>query len=109
LYPDLFGEEPIYLGGQQIQIYRVDARQWVGPKNKAHLIFFDAFSPEAQPEMWDDPFIGTVVEWMRPGGSLVTYCVKGEVRRRFIALGCAVEKLPGPPGKREMLRVHKPI
>ncbi|MBM3410354.1 MAG: tRNA (5-methylaminomethyl-2-thiouridine)(34)-methyltransferase MnmD [Bacteroidetes bacterium] len=109
MYPELSSEEPHYLGDQQIQIFRVDARQWEGPKNPAHLIFFDAFSPEAQPEMWDESFLARVVSWMRPGGCLVTYCVKGEVRRRLMALGCATEKLPGPPGKREMLRVHKPI
>lgn len=107
-YPNLTNGDPQCIGSQQIQIFPVDAKHWGGPSNKAHVIFFDAFSPEAQPELWDDQFLAKVVDWMRPGACLVTYCVKGAVRRRFMALGCRAEKLPGPPGKREMLRVHKP-
>jgi tRNA U34 5-methylaminomethyl-2-thiouridine-forming methyltransferase MnmC len=109
MYPDLLNNQPRYWGQQELRIHRMDARYWTGPVQKAHVLYFDAFSPEAQPDMWDSEFLGKVIQWIRPGGCLVTYCVKGEVRRRFLDLDCRVEKLPGPPGKREMLRVHKPI
>jgi len=108
MYPDLLNDQARYWGQQELRIHRVDARYWTGPVQKADLVYFDAFSPEAQPDMWDSEFLGRVIQWIRPGGCLVTYCVKGDVRRRFMDLDCRVEKLPGPPGKREMLRVHKP-
>jgi len=108
MYPGFSDGQAQFLSGQRIQVHLVDVHRWTGPEQPADVVFFDAFSPEAQPEIWEDRFLSSVVEWMRPGGCLVTYCVKGEVRRRFKALGCVAEKLPGPPGKREMLRVHKP-
>lgn len=71
------------------------------------LIYFDAFGPRAQPEMWEAANFDKLFRNMEPGGVLVTYCAKGSVRRTLQEIGFMVEKLPGPPGKREMLRATK--
>jgi tRNA U34 5-methylaminomethyl-2-thiouridine-forming methyltransferase MnmC len=72
------------------------------------LIFYDAFSPSSQANMWDEASIAKVASLLAPGGVLVTYCIRGYIRRQFIALGLQAEKLAGPPGKREMMRITKP-
>lgn len=74
---------------------------------KFNLVFFDAFAPRVQPEMWTKEIFDKMFSLMKPGGILVTYCSKGEVRRNMIAAGFEVEKVPGPPGKREMIRCAK--
>ncbi len=71
---------------------------------KFDIIYYDAFAPNAQPELWTKEVFGRIKEIMYPGGCLVTYCSKGDVRRAMLAAGLKVTKLPGPPGKREMLR-----
>jgi tRNA U34 5-methylaminomethyl-2-thiouridine-forming methyltransferase MnmC/ADP-ribose pyrophosphatase YjhB (NUDIX family) len=72
------------------------------------VIFFDAFAPNAQPELWEVGIFDRLRWALRPGGLLVTYCAKGGVRRAMEAAGFLVERLPGPPGKREMLRARRP-
>lgn len=72
-----------------------------------NLVYFDAFGPRAQPEMWDKGNFEKIYAAMEQDGTLVTYCAKGEVRRNLQAVGFLVERLPGPPGKREMLRATK--
>lgn len=71
------------------------------------LIYYDAFGPETQPELWTATALGRMADALMPGGSLVTYCAKGEVRRIMQRQGLRVDRLPGPPGKREMLRAVK--
>lgn len=71
------------------------------------LVFFDAFAPRVQPEMWTKEIFEKIFSCMKQGGVLVTYCSKGDVRRNMIAAGFTVEKVPGPPGKREMLRAER--
>lgn len=71
------------------------------------LVYFDAFAPDAQPELWDIPVLSRVYEALKPSGVLVTYCAKGIVKRRLRSLGFSVEAIPGPPGKREMIRCLK--
>lgn len=73
-----------------------------------HLIYFDAFAPGAQPELWTKEVFENLYRMLLPGGIFVTYCSKGDVRRALQAAGFMVEKIPGPPGKREMLRAAKP-
>ncbi|HMP98132.1 MAG TPA: tRNA (5-methylaminomethyl-2-thiouridine)(34)-methyltransferase MnmD [Cyclobacteriaceae bacterium] len=70
----------------------------------SHIIYFDAFAPNKQPEMWALPLLKKVCDTLLPGGVFVTYCAKGQVKRDLKSLGLSVENLPGPPGKREMLR-----
>ncbi|MDH6312210.1 tRNA U34 5-methylaminomethyl-2-thiouridine-forming methyltransferase MnmC [Parabacteroides sp. PFB2-10] len=72
------------------------------------LIFFDAFAPEKQPEMWNLPLFEKLYASASPGAIFVTYCAKGEVRRNLQTAGFQMERLPGPPGKRHMLRGKKP-
>ena len=69
-----------------------------------HLIYFDAFSPEKQPELWETSIFLQLASHSASGAKLVTYCAKGVVRRSLIAAGFTVERIPGPPGKREILR-----
>lgn len=76
-------------------------------ENSFDLVFFDAFAPRVQPELWTEEVFRKMFFAMKPGSILVTYCSKGDVRRAMIAAGLSVEKLPGPPGKREMLRATK--
>jgi tRNA U34 5-methylaminomethyl-2-thiouridine-forming methyltransferase MnmC len=72
-----------------------------------HLVYFDAFGPDTQPEMWTEEIFNTISNSMKPGAVLVTYCAKGAVRRAMKSAGLKVEKLPGPPGKREITRAVK--
>jgi tRNA U34 5-methylaminomethyl-2-thiouridine-forming methyltransferase MnmC len=72
-----------------------------------HLIYYDAFAPDVQPELWTRTIFENLFLMLRPNGILVTYCSKGDVRRAMMAAGFAVKKLHGPPGKREMLRATK--
>lgn len=71
------------------------------------LVFFDAFAPAAQTELWSREVFDQLYGLLEPNGILVTYCSKGEVRRTMQAAGFKIEKLPGPPGKREMIRASK--
>ena len=75
---------------------------------KADVIYFDAFAPEKQPEMWSQELFNRLYVLLNNGGILTTYCAKGVVRRMLQAAGFIVERLPGPPGgKREILRARK--
>ena len=72
------------------------------------IIYFDAFAPEKQPEMWNQALFDGLFNVLNEGGILTTYCAKGVVRRMLQAAGFIVERLPGPPGgKREILRATK--
>ena len=76
-------------------------------KTKADVIYFDAFAPEDQPEMWSDAIYNKMYEVLEPGGILVTYCSKSIVRKGLQQAGFVIEKLKGPPGKREIIRAVK--
>lgn len=71
---------------------------------QADIVFFDAFAPNKQPEMWELPMLEKVVATLKSGGVFVTYCAKGQLKRDLKSLGLEVQSLPGPPGKREMIR-----
>ncbi|SCY11671.1 tRNA U34 5-methylaminomethyl-2-thiouridine-forming methyltransferase MnmC [Nonlabens sp. Hel1_33_55] len=68
------------------------------------LIYFDAFGPRTQPELWKLSIFQSAYRALRANGVIVTYCAAGQVRRNMQEAGFQVERLPGPPGKREMLR-----
>jgi len=74
------------------------------PEGNFHVIYYDAFSPLAQPELWTEEIFSGLYRMLFKGGIVVTYCSKGAVRRAMTAAGFLVEKIPGPPGKREILR-----
>lgn len=87
---------------------REDARKAVNTKRSFNVIYFDAFAPEKQPEMWDEALFRNLYTSMNAGGVLTTYCAKGIIRRMLQSVGFKVERLPGPPGgKREILRASK--
>jgi tRNA U34 5-methylaminomethyl-2-thiouridine-forming methyltransferase MnmC len=71
------------------------------------LIYFDAFGPDKQPEMWTKKIFSSIARATVKGGVLVTYSAKGEVKRNLIACGFEVSLLPGPPGKRQIIRAVK--
>ena len=71
------------------------------------VVFFDAFSPDAQPDLWTEEVFKNVYALMKEGGVMTTYCAKGDVRRAMLKAGFKVEKLQGPPGKRHILRATK--
>lgn len=75
--------------------------------NMFNLIYFDAFGARVQPELWGEPIFKIMYKALKNKGVLVTYSAKGSVRRALQAVGFIVERLPGPPGKREMLRARK--
>lgn len=77
------------------------------PERKFDLIYFDAFAPEVQPSLWTTEVFDKMFHLLETGGVLVTYCCKGVVRRNLLSVGFQVEKLQGPPGKREMLRATR--
>jgi tRNA U34 5-methylaminomethyl-2-thiouridine-forming methyltransferase MnmC len=76
-------------------------------KEAFDLIYFDAFGARVQPELWTEDIFKIMFQALKKNGVLVTYSAKGSVRRAMQTVGFTVERLPGPPGKREMLRATK--
>lgn len=76
-------------------------------KASSDLIFYDAFSYDIQPIMWSEKALKISTDFLKKNGIWVSYCAKGVVRRRLEKLGLSVERIPGPPGKRVMLRAIK--
>ncbi|MCH5720354.1 MnmC family methyltransferase [Niabella hibiscisoli] len=72
------------------------------------MIYFDAFAPEDQEELWQITIFEKLLNALQPGGVMVTYCSKTIVRRALEAAGFVVEKIPGPWGKREIVRATRP-
>lgn len=71
------------------------------------LVYFDAFAPNKQPQMWELPMLQKTINALVPHGVFVTYCAKGQLKRNLASAGTTVESLQGPPGKREMVRATK--
>ncbi len=76
-------------------------------EERFHLVFFDAFAPEAQPELWTEDIFNKMYNLLESGGVLTTYCSKSYVQKNLRAAGFIVEKHPGPPRKREIIRAIK--
>lgn len=77
------------------------------PPNQFNLVYFDAFSPDKQPELWTEETFKRIYNSMKPEGILVTYSSKGIVRRAMQAVGFNVDRIPGPLGKYEMIKAIK--
>ncbi len=77
------------------------------PDEQFDIIYFDAFGPRVQPNMWSVSIFETMYNCLEKDGVLVTYCAKGSVKRALKEVGFEIEALPGPPGKREMTRAKK--
>ena len=106
IHKDNWGEEYKILPHFKL-LKRLDLFSKLKYINTFDIIYFDAFGPRVQPELWEAFIFENMFKALRPRGILVTYCAKGTVRRHMQAVGFEVERLPGPPGKREMLRATK--
>lgn len=84
---------------EQLENYTTD--------RKFDLVYFDAFAPNVQPQLWTETIFRKVYNMLHPEAILVTYCSKGAVRRALKAAGFGVTKIPGPPGKWEIVRAIK--
>lgn len=76
-------------------------------QNQFDVVYFDAFASARQPEMWENESINKAASLIKPGGVFVTYAITGKLKRQLKALDFTVQKAPGAPGKREMLRAVK--
>lgn len=85
---------------------KIDFKDYTSPP-RFDVVFFDAFAPSAQPDLWEEEILRNMYDALLPGGALVTYCAKGSVKRGLKKVGFQLEALPGPPGKREMTRAVK--
>lgn len=93
------------------RIEKVHAKleEYIPQPDRYDLVYFDAFSPDVQPELWTLEIFRNLFNSMKKGGILTTYSVKGDVTRALKAAGFRVEKIPGPPGKRQITRAKKPL
>ena len=95
------------LPGFQLRKLHQSLQEAVLPANHYQLIYFDAFAPEKQPELWAEAIFAQLYAASAPGAMLVSYCAQGQFRRNLRAAGWLTERLPGSPGKREMTRAVK--
>jgi len=87
---------------------RLQKFEEISDVERFHLIYFDAFGARVQPELWTSTMFRIMYTALKPDGILVTYASKSSARRAMLEVGFTVEKLPGPVGRREMLRATKP-
>ncbi len=87
---------------------QVDLTNTQLPENNFDIVYFDAFAPSYQPELWEKEIFNMIINSLKPGGLLTTYSSKGSVKRVLKECGFEVFKLPGPEGKREIIRARKP-
>ncbi len=99
-----WNEDAIITPQFTIKKLAMDLLNFKANDEKFDLIYFDAFSPEAQAELWEENVFQHLAKICKKGAILTTYCAKGEVRRRLQRSGFTVERLAGPIGKREVLR-----
>lgn len=106
----------IHFSSENVEIFLADSfalsKHFVNLKSfkteeSFDVIYYDAFGPQVDPSLWTMDALQKCYDLLNPGGIWVSYCAKGEVRRNLIQAGFEVERLPGPPGKREMLRAIK--
>jgi tRNA U34 5-methylaminomethyl-2-thiouridine-forming methyltransferase MnmC len=107
VYMDLLNGKSQQFSSAEVEVVQQSLLQFQATQ-PFDLVFYDAFSPSSEESMWNDASIDHVSSLLAPGGRLVTYCIRGYIRRRFMANGLLAEKRPGPPGKREMMVVTNP-
>ena len=83
--------------------------QDINDDNAFDLIYFDAFGYRVQPELWSEEIFSTMFKALKPNGILVTYACRTSIKNAMLSAGFSVKKLPGAPGKREMLRAFKAV
>ncbi|MDR0367902.1 MAG: tRNA (5-methylaminomethyl-2-thiouridine)(34)-methyltransferase MnmD [Bacteroidales bacterium] len=87
--------------------HQQSATETAYPADTFNLVYFDAFSPDVQPELWSEELFKKIYQSMKPESVLLTYSTKGTVKRALKNADFQIEKLPGPKGKREILRAKK--
>ncbi|WP_419701318.1 tRNA (5-methylaminomethyl-2-thiouridine)(34)-methyltransferase MnmD [Mucilaginibacter sp. NFX135] len=102
-YPDALKNEVSIDADTQLQIAHCKLMDFT-TTHQYDIIYFDAFAAIHQPEMWELPAISHVTQFLKPGGVFVTYAITGNLKRMLKSLGFSIQKIPGAPGKREMLR-----
>jgi tRNA U34 5-methylaminomethyl-2-thiouridine-forming methyltransferase MnmC len=102
-YPDALKAEVSIDADTELQIAHCKLMDFTTEK-RYDIIYFDAFAAIHQPEMWDLPAISHISQFLKPGGVFVTYAITGNLKRMLKSLGFSIQKIPGAPGKREMLR-----
>ena len=100
-------EEKVVLNANFTLTKRKQFFEEIEDENKFDLIYFDAFGYRVQPELWSTEIFRRMFNALKVNGILVTYAARGVVKRSMIEVGFTVEKLAGPPGKREMFRARK--
>lgn len=100
-------EEEIVFGDSFLLTKRKQFFEDIVDLDKFDLIYFDAFGYRVQPELWSTAIFKKMYDALKPKGILVTYAARGVVKRSMMEVGFKVEKLQGPPGKREMFRAIK--
>lgn len=105
----IVGSDKVSTEGTERPGAKVDGR-WPVCCTSFDVVYFDAFAPEKQPEMWSEGLFRALYAIMNQGGILTTYCAKGAIRRMLQSVGFEVERLEGPlGGKREILRATKRV
>jgi len=79
------------------------------PPEEFQIAYFDAFAPSKQPEIWSPQNLKKIYDLLEKSGIMVSYCAQGEFKRNLKSIGFEVETLPGPPGKKEMVRATKRV
>ena len=87
---------------------RLASFETINIQDSINLIYFDAFAPEIQPQLWEQPMMQKMYDALCSKGILTTYCAKGIFKRILKSVGFIIEPLPGPPFKREITRAQKP-
>ena len=106
---DMQWKEPVKITSNFTLTKRQQFFSQIDDVNYFNLIYFDAFGARVQPELWTETIFKIMYNALKANGILVTYSAKGSVRRAMQAVGFTVERLEGPPGKREMLRACKDV
>lgn len=102
-------EIPIAISPEFILTKRKQFFQEINDVGIFDLVYFDAFGFRVQPELWSETIFASMFKAMKPGGVLVTYACRSVIKQAMVSAGFTIEKLPGAPGKREMLRATKPL
>ena len=105
-YNSCIDQRQVLLPGQSLEILNQGIAAVPAVQNY-HLVYYDAFSLQYQPEMWSNEVIEHTASFLQPGGVFVTYAITGNLKRALTSFGFKVEKLVGAPGKRQMLRATR--
>ena len=107
LHQSQWGSSELIAGEFYLEKMQVDFREMKLANQYFDVVYFDAFGPDVQPELWSAAIFQMIHQSMKSGGIMTTYSVKGDVRRAMKSVGFEVSKIPGPPGKREITRAIK--